>query len=75
MAVTTIGLLASPLGYEAYDPNNATTPPLDIIGWLINEENGKNVSHPLTTAGDPPAGWQVRYRSFVASATKQTTDE
>jgi hypothetical protein len=61
-AVTTIGLIHAALGYEAYDPNNEATEPQHIIGWLVNETNGKNATIPITTVGDMPSGWQVRYK-------------
>lgn len=61
-AVTTIGLLSTPVGYEMFDPNNAATQPQQVIGWLINENNGVHVTLPITTSGDPPAGWKLRYK-------------
>jgi hypothetical protein len=61
-AVTTIGLMPAVVGYEAFDPNNEATEPHQVIGWLVNETNGKNVTLPITTVGDMPSGWQVRYK-------------
>ena len=64
-SVTTIGMVPSSIGYEVYDPNNDTTQPVHVVAWLVNEESGANVTHPITTHGDAPDGWAIRYRGFT----------
>lgn len=56
-------MVAAAVGFEVYDPNNPDTPPKNVIGWLVTVVSGKNVTTPITTEGDPPAGWLLRDRS------------
>lgn len=72
---TTVGMINAALGYECYDPNDDTAAPIDVIGWLINEVNGKHVTLPITMFGDPPDGWEVRYKlDWTSPAAKDVTN-
>lgn len=67
-AVVTVGMVEAQNGYEVYDPNDDTATPIDVIAWLVNQDNkGANVTLPITTVGDAPIGWLVRYRGLVAA--------
>lgn len=65
LAVTTIGLIPANVGYVAYDPNNAATPTVAIIAWLVNENNGVHVTIPITINGDIPAGWKIKDQNYA----------
>ena len=58
-------MVAAQVGYEVYDPNDSAAVPKEIIAWLVTVVSGKNVTWPITTEGDPPTGWLLRYRNEI----------
>lgn len=61
-------VIPAAVGYEVFDPNNDDTPPKDVIAWLVTALGANNITTPLTTEGDAPAGWILRSRHGLVSA-------